>query len=80
MATSNRRRISTSLTDVTRANKWKPDRQRKALDLLREADLVLDIPWDEGMRADWEALYHAQDQAKLGRTQSWYLEAFQRDI
>jgi hypothetical protein len=37
---------------------WKPGRLARLLDILRERELAIEIPWDNQSRQDWKEAYH----------------------
>jgi hypothetical protein len=49
-----------------RRNKWNPGRLNRFLELLREKQLAIDLPWAGQARKDWEELYHGSDATKIG--------------
>ena len=49
---------------------WKPGRLKNALDILRERELAIELPWAEQARRDWSDLYHGSDFAQIGGKRS----------
>jgi hypothetical protein len=48
-----------------RENRWQPERQRRLVEIL--GDWVVEIPWDEQHRSDWETLYRSADPIERAR-------------
>jgi hypothetical protein len=50
-----------------RQQRWKPERQRRLINILGERNLVVQIPWDQGHQGQWEKLYRSQNSRKRGQ-------------
>jgi hypothetical protein len=62
------------------ANGWKPDRLDQLLDVMREHDLTIELPWGEQARDDWKKLYDGANLPEIGAQRATILQMAKEDI
>jgi hypothetical protein len=59
---------------------WEPERLREFLDILREGDLAVELPWGKQERQDWGDLYHVSGLAQIGAERAAMAQAAKSEI
>jgi hypothetical protein len=59
---------------------WKPQQLRELLNILREGDLAIELPWGKQARQDWSKLYHGHLLNDLGAKRTQLAEAAKQEI
>jgi hypothetical protein len=60
--------------------KWRPQKLRGLLDILKEKDLAVELPWGKQARQDWSRLYDGQSLDDLGAKRTELAEATKSEI
>jgi hypothetical protein len=59
---------------------WEPNKLRELLNILREKDLAVELPWGKQARQDWSNLYHGHNLDDLGAKRTELVEAAKHEI
>lgn len=59
---------------------WEPNKLRELLNILREEDLAVELPWGKQARQDWSKLYHGHNLDDLGAKRTEVVEAAKHEI
>lgn len=63
-----------------RQNGWGPARLHKLLDILKEGNLAVELPWNKQARENWDHLYHGSLPEKIGAERSAFVQLAANEI
>ena len=77
---ANRNGIVEDETSRWTRREWHPTRLRELLDVMKEEQVAIEVPWDTGAKRDWQELYQGPGASPLEPKRSAFAESIQFQV